>query len=507
MKKILQQLFGLISALALTIASFSSALALNPLAQIGQIYKSLSVTNSTGLILEKSGTVEKITTTSDGWMMQAGGDVASTHYARIKYKLPEAAGVVFTYFYAKAIIVLPADFYSQQKAGFRILNTDNYPTTLNGTTVGASNANELRVSVYMNSDQKLRVLVDHETGVKQTLYTAPAILPTGEHTFELAGDVANVAPWYFKIDGIVVASGTQRLSTDDMTNTERVITRIVAGIDGAADQDANSMNLLVKSLEIANYDMSGGAATAIPPTVAPTSTVAVTSTAIAVTSSPTATNTPAATSTQIPFTATASPLPTQPAATNTVIPQPVTSVVDIRVASGNDDVEENSSGSMIINSGDLELIYDGNTQIIGIRFKGVKIPKGATITNAYIQFKSDEISNQVVKLIFSGEASANAPAFANTARNITMRPRTLNKVNWTPSPWSKVGAMGSSQRTPNLNFIVQEIVNQPNWVSGNSLVMIITGSGGKQVAESFEGSASGAPLIHIEFSMPVPAVP
>jgi len=492
MKKILQQLFGLISALALTIASFSSALASNSSAQAGQIYRSLSATNSTGLIFEKSGTVENITTTADGWMMQAGGDVASTHYARIKYKLPEAAGVVFTYFYAKAVIVLPADFYTQQKAGFRILNTDNYPTTLNGGSVGASNANELRVSVYMNSDQKLRVLVDHETGLKQTLYTAPAILPTGEHTFELAGDVANVSPWYFKIDGIVVASGTQRLSTDDMANTERVITRIVAGIDGAADQDANSMNLLVKSLEIANYDMSGGVATAIPPTVAPTSTVAATPTAIAVTPSPTAT---------------ASPLPTQPAPTNTAIPLPTKSVMDIRVASGNDDVEENSSGNITINSGDLELIYDGSTQIVGMRFKGVKIPKGATITNAYIQFKSDEISNQKVNLIFSGEASANAPAFANTARNISMRPRTSNKVNWTPAFWSKVGATGSSQRTPNLNLIVQEIVNQPNWTSGNSLVMIVMGTGGKQVAVSFEGSASGAPLLHLEFSMPVPAVP
>ena len=267
MKKILQQLFGLISALALTIASFSSALASNSSAQTGQIYRSLSTTNSTGLNFETSGVVEKITTTSDGWLMQAGGDVASTHYARARYKLPEAEGVVFTYFYAKAVIVLPPDFYSQQKAGFRILNTDNYPATLNGASVGASNANELRVAVYIFTDHKLRVQVNHETGIKETLYTAPTILPTGEHTFELAGDVANAAPWYLKVDGVVVASGVKRLSTDDMVDSERVITRIVAGIDGAASQDTNSMNLLVKSLEFANYDVSGIAATPVPTTI------------------------------------------------------------------------------------------------------------------------------------------------------------------------------------------------------------------------------------------------
>ena len=33
--------------------------------------------------------------------------------------------------------------------------------------------------------------------------------------------------------------------------------------------------------------------------------------------------------------------------------------------------------------------------------------------------------------------------------------------------------------------------------------MIIVGPSGKRVAESFEGSASGAPLLHVEFSMPI----
>ena len=507
MKKILRQLFGLISALALTIASFSSALASNSLAQTGQIYRILSANNSTGLNFETSGVVEKITTTSDGWLMQAGGDVASTHYARARYKLPEAEGVVFTYFYAKAVIVLPPDFYSQQKAGFRILNTDNYPATLNGASVGASNANELRVAVYIFTDHKLRVQVNHETGIKETLYTAPTILPTGEHTFELAGDVANAAPWYLKVDGVVVASGVQRLSTDDMADSERVITRIVAGIDGAASQDTNSMNLLVKSLEFANYDVSGVAATSVPPTAI--------STAVAVTPSPMVTSI-AITPTQVPYTATASPLPTLPIATNTivptVVPQSTTSPsvvnsVDVRVSSGSDDVEENSSGGMYINSSDLELIYDGSAQVVGIRFRNVKIPKGAIITNAYIQFKANEASSKIINLTISGDASANAPEFSKTPRNVSKRLRTSNNVIWSPAPWLKAGEIGNSQRTPNLNSIVQEIISQSNWNSGNSIVMIISGSSDKRVAESFEGSASGAPLLHFEYLMPVPSSP
>jgi hypothetical protein len=480
MKKIAHRMFSLVSALVMTITIFSSALAFHTPAQAALIHKNLSVTDSTGLSFETSGAMEKVTTAANGWTMQAGGDVASTHYARAKYKLPETAGVVFTYFYAKAVIVLPVDFYTQQKAGFRILNTDNYPTTLNGSLVGASNANELRVSIYMNSDQKLRVLVDHETGTKLTLYTAPAILPTGEHIFELAGDVANAAPWYLKIDGAVVASGTQRLSTDDMLDSERVLTRIVAGIDGAADQDNNSMNLLVKSLEIANYDVSN-VATSVPPTASPTASLL----------PPLAT----ATSIVVPT--------TTPQSTNTlVVPTGTTNSVDVRVSSGSDDVEENSSGKVYIDSTDLELIYDVNAQVIGIRFTGVKIPKQSVITNAYIQFKVDEISSKKIKLIISGETSANALAFANNARNVSMRTKTSNKVIWLPSTWLKVGETRSSQRTPNLKSIVQEIINQSNWNSGNSLVLIIAGSSGKRVAESFEGDSAGAPLLHVEFSMP-----
>ena len=58
-----------------------------------------------------------------------------------------------------------------------------------------------------------------------------------------------------------------------------------------------------------------------------------------------------------------------------------------------------------------------------------------------------------------------------------------------------------AQQTPNLKSIVQEIVNQPNWISGNSLVFVVTGTSGG-VAKSFEGNAAGAPLLHVEFSIP-----
>lgn len=168
------------------------------------------------------------------------------------------------------------------------------------------------------------------------------------------------------------------------------------------------------------------------------------------------------------------------------------------MAKGADDVEESSTGSMYINSSDLELVYDGSNQIVGMRFSGVSVPKGATITNAYIQFKVDETSSGVTKVSIQGEARPNALAFSNTKRNVSTRLRTVNAVSWSPLSWMTRGAVGIGQRTPNLAPIVQEIISQTGWTAGNSMVIIITGSG-KRVAKAYEADPAGAPLLHIEY--------
>ncbi|MEI2302410.1 hypothetical protein MKZ91_30660, partial [Ensifer sp. MJa1] len=73
------------------------------------------------------------------------------------------------------------------------------------------------------------------------------------------------------------------------------------------------------------------------------------------------------------------------------------SIFETRVAASADDAEERSTGSMSLSSSDLELtVDDGVGQAVGIRFIGVDIPKGAIITNAYIQFTVDEVSTGTI---------------------------------------------------------------------------------------------------------------
>jgi hypothetical protein len=171
-----------------------------------------------------------------------------------------------------------------------------------------------------------------------------------------------------------------------------------------------------------------------------------------------------------------------------------------RISSNMDDVEEKSNGRMYTTSSDLELTYDGNEQTVGLRYTRVTIPQGATITNAYVQFTTDETNSGATSLTIRAEDENNASAFSESRYNVSSRRQTAAAVNWQPAAWNSVGSAGSDQRTPNLKSLVQEVVNRSGWNSGNSLVLMVTGSG-ERTAESHNGSSSKAPLLHIDYTI------
>jgi hypothetical protein len=183
----------------------------------------------------------------------------------------------------------------------------------------------------------------------------------------------------------------------------------------------------------------------------------------------------------------------------TVIGSPGASTIEIRVSASSDDAEERANGTMYLTSSDLELVFDKSDQTVGMRFNGVNIPQAATITNAYVQFKVDETNSVATSLTIQGEATGNAATFVNSTGNITSRLPTLAAVSWSPvPPWTTVGQAGMDQRTPDIASVIQEIVDLSGWSSGNSLVIIITGTG-ERTAESFNGDQAGAPLLHVEY--------
>jgi hypothetical protein len=140
--------------------------------------------------------------------------------------------------------------------------------------------------------------------------------------------------------------------------------------------------------------------------------------------------------------------------------------------------EDVNDNSIDLGSSDLELTYDGNQQEVGILFNNVSIPQGTTINSAYLQFEADESHSGSLTILIDGELAANASSYTSTAGDVSSRSTTsgTNQVSWSPNAWT-AGDAGADQRTPDISAIIQEIVNQGTWTSGNNLGFIITGSG------------------------------
>ena len=175
-------------------------------------------------------------------------------------------------------------------------------------------------------------------------------------------------------------------------------------------------------------------------------------------------------------------------------------IVETRITASSDDAEEDiSTGKVKPGSSDLELGHQNQkNQLVGMRFNGLNIPQGATITNASIQFQTDETHSGVTSLMIEGEATDNALTFTNANANISSRALTGAMIDWAPAPWTTEGEAGAAQQTPNIAPIIQEIVERPGWSSGNSLVVIISGDGVRS-AESVNGNPAAAPALHVEY--------
>ena len=176
--------------------------------------------------------------------------------------------------------------------------------------------------------------------------------------------------------------------------------------------------------------------------------------------------------------------------------------IDVAVSRWNDDAEEYQGGNVLRNSTDLELVREviglRGDQTIGLRFQ-VPIPQGVTVVAAYVQFTADETDTEPTDLSIKGEATGDAVPFEYSRYDISRRKATSATVQWSPPGWTAVGEAGTAQRTPDISDVVQEIVDRSDWRRSNSMVLTISGSG-RRVAESYDGSKTAAPRLHIEYT-------
>jgi regulation of enolase protein 1 (concanavalin A-like superfamily) len=194
--------------------------------------------------------------------------------------------------------------------------------------------------------------------------------------------------------------------------------------------------------------------------------------------------------------------------------------VDIRISGAGDDFEESvtNGGAMDSGSSDLEIPYENagtptgnNEQVVGLRFTPVPLSKDAQVTKAYIELEMDETkgNTQVVNVIIEGQLIDNAPAFSTASKDISNRTPTKAQVKWT----IPTGLANDTKfQSPDISAIINEIMSQAGWASGNAIVIMIRDdksnpSAGVRCVEAVEGEPTAAPLLHIEVFDPTASAP
>jgi hypothetical protein len=171
------------------------------------------------------------------------------------------------------------------------------------------------------------------------------------------------------------------------------------------------------------------------------------------------------------------------------------------VASGADDVNEESTtftpaGQLWIGNGS-----SAAASYLGLRFTGVSVPAGATITAARIEVTATATQWNATAFEFAAEAAGNSAAFSTASRpsqRTLLVPRVAHSsdVQWTS---------GTRYALNDISTVIQAVVNQPAWAAGQALSVVIRGTSGawaRKFIASAEGGAAAAPRLIVTYTVP-----
>lgn len=181
--------------------------------------------------------------------------------------------------------------------------------------------------------------------------------------------------------------------------------------------------------------------------------------------------------------------------------------VTATVAAGGDDLSWHNEGTGTFSTTATSiLIGDSSSTDFNrwglARVTGLTIPVGATITEAHATVKAVGVSGSIPALTIYGVKGDNpaAPTTRSLANALTL---TTASVAWTPSAW----VAGTQYQTPDLKTIIQEIVNQGTWGSGEAIILVFTVPRGDAFSaanavsfRSYDGVPADAAQVSVTYS-------
>ncbi len=191
----------------------------------------------------------------------------------------------------------------------------------------------------------------------------------------------------------------------------------------------------------------------------------------------------------------------------------MSTTLNLQVGASGDDFRWNEGNSYFTATDTaIDVGYqDGTTtrKNAGFRFTNVTAPKNASIVSAKLTLRSTSTptSQTVVNLKIDAILATN-PSAPTTYAGAEGATRTSAVVNW-----DNVGAWAASTNydSPDITSVIQELVNQSGWASGNAMVIYLEDNGSSAVNgttrqfQTYDNYAPNAPKLQIVYNDPVTA--
>ena len=138
--------------------------------------------------------------------------------------------------------------------------------------------------------------------------------------------------------------------------------------------------------------------------------------------------------------------------------------------SEDDGYNQGGNNSLALGFGNFHIGYDTeDANHAAVRFPNVTVPQGAIILNAYIDIEAhSSVDIMTCRVDIHGQKSSTAAILVDYVE-LCSRPLTTHKVAWHPGAWVAT----THYQTPALTDIVQEIVSQSAWASGNAMLFTL----------------------------------
>jgi len=137
---------------------------------------------------------------------------------------------------------------------------------------------------------------------------------------------------------------------------------------------------------------------------------------------------------------------------------------------------EHPAGEMERTSSDLEIPFDKEPQIVGLLFRNLDIPAGVQIDTAKIRFDVDAVKEGKTDQDITAQIKA---ALVPTIDSILDEPFGISKYTMTNASvdWSPEASVEKHEKVFTSNFatVVQEVIDQAEWASGNNMMITIAG--------------------------------